>query len=133
MKVVIVEVSSNDELKNLLEMLDSSQAPETATEEPPPEAVMEEQTPETVTETQAQAPEPEPTAPEMPLEELSISSRVVKVLHEKGIDTVPALTRLRERDLKKIPQIGQASLREIKNALHKKNMRLRRRDFKGVA
>jgi DNA-directed RNA polymerase subunit alpha len=127
MKVLIVEISNQDEFKNLLEMLDSSQTPA-------PEAVLEEPVPEEVTPKPEEAsPEPEPEVPEMPLEELSISSRVVKVLHEKGIDSVPALTRLRERDLKRIPQIGQASLREIKNALHKKNMRLRRRDFKGAA
>lgn len=135
MKIIVIDVTTEEELKTVLDAIATRQdlvqelaKPEVAEEEPK----LEEPKPE-APQSEEPAPEAEPSALEQPIEDLAIPSRIVKVLHEKHIDTVPALTSLRERDLKRIPQIGQASLREIKNALHKKGLRLRRRDFKGAA
>lgn len=130
MKVVVIEVADAEELKSVLDAIASRQ--DVALELPKAEVPAEEPKPE-APQPEEPVPEAEPSATEQPIEDLAIPSRIVKVLHEKHIDTVPALTSLRERDLKRIPQIGQASLREIKNALHKKGLRLRRRDFKGAA
>jgi DNA-directed RNA polymerase subunit alpha len=130
MKVIVIDVSTEEELKSVLDVIASRQ--DLALEFPKAEVPAEEPKPE-ASRPEEPAPEVEPSALEQPIEDLAIPSRIVKVLHEKHIDTVPALTSLRERDLKRIPQIGQASLREIKNALHKKGLRLRRRDFKGAA
>ena len=74
----------------------------------------------------AQAPEapaePEKAAAEpgrqgVALEDLGLSTRVLHNLREEGIDSVANLTALTERELKKVPGIGERSVEEIKERL----------------
>ena len=51
------------------------------------------------------------------LEGLGLTTRVLHSLKEEGIDTVEALCALSERDLKKVPGVGERSLDEIKKQL----------------
>jgi DNA-directed RNA polymerase subunit alpha len=57
---------------------------------------------------------PEPT---VTLDGLGLTTRVLHSLKEEGIDSVEALTALSERDLKKVPGVGERSLDEIKKQL----------------
>lgn len=76
----------------------------------------------------AEAPVPEaPAEPEeaaaepgrqgVALEDLGLSTRVLHNLREEGIDSVANLTALTERELKKVPGIGERSVEEIKERL----------------
>ncbi len=51
------------------------------------------------------------------LEDLGLSTRVLHNLREEGIDSVANLTALTERELKKVPGIGERSVEEIKERL----------------
>lgn len=51
------------------------------------------------------------------LDDLGLTPRVLHLLREEGIDSVEALCALSERDLKKVPGIGERSLEEIKYQL----------------
>jgi len=51
------------------------------------------------------------------LDELGLSTRVLHNLKEEGIDSVANLTALTERELKKVPGIGERSVEEIKERL----------------
>jgi DNA-directed RNA polymerase subunit alpha len=84
---------------------------------------------------EAEAPQAAPSAPEAPaaapaeaaptaekgggvgLEDLGLSTRVLHNLREEGIDSVANLTALTERELKKVPGIGERSVEEIKERL----------------
>ncbi|GEM90276.1 MULTISPECIES: DNA-directed RNA polymerase subunit alpha [Oceanithermus] len=76
---------------------------------------------------EAQAPEAAPAEPEeaaaepgrqgVALEDLGLSTRVLHNLREEGIDSVANLTALTERELKKVPGIGERSVEEIKERL----------------
>lgn len=79
----------------------------------------------------APLPEPEPTPEAEPqedrlaLESLGLTTRVLHSLKEEGIDSVDALTALTDKDLKKVPGIGERSLDEIKQqlAMHSHSLR----------
>lgn len=51
------------------------------------------------------------------LDDLGLTTRVLHSLKEEGIETVESLLLLSERDLKKVPGIGERSLDEVKEAL----------------
>jgi DNA-directed RNA polymerase subunit alpha len=51
------------------------------------------------------------------LEGLGLTTRTLHSLKEEGVDSVAALTSLSEKDLKKVPGIGERSLDEIKKQL----------------
>jgi DNA-directed RNA polymerase subunit alpha len=53
----------------------------------------------------------------MTLEGLGLTTRTLHSLKEEGVDSVGALTSLSEKDLKKVPGIGERSLDEIKKQL----------------
>jgi DNA-directed RNA polymerase subunit alpha len=55
--------------------------------------------------------------PRVTLEGLGLTTRVLHSLKEEGIDSVDALCALSDRDLKKVPGIGERSLDEIKQQL----------------
>lgn len=55
--------------------------------------------------------------PGVTLEGLGLTTRVLHSLKEEGIDSVDALCALSDRDLKKVPGIGERSLDEIKQQL----------------
>ncbi|ADY25592.1 DNA-directed RNA polymerase subunit alpha [Deinococcus proteolyticus MRP] len=55
--------------------------------------------------------------PSVSLEGLGLTTRVLHSLKEEGIDNVDALCALSDRDLKKVPGIGERSLDEIKQQL----------------
>lgn len=55
--------------------------------------------------------------PGVSLEGLGLTTRVLHSLKEEGIDSVDALCALSDRDLKKVPGIGERSLDEIKQQL----------------
>jgi DNA-directed RNA polymerase subunit alpha len=89
-------------------------------------SAVEEEEPATEAEstTEEEAPAAEPTetkkvsAPEgVTLEDLGLSTRVLHNLREEGIDSVANLTALNERELKKVPGIGERSAEEIKEKL----------------
>jgi len=64
--------------------------------------------------------EPQPAREQGPrLAELGLTARVLHSLQEEGIDSVGALLALSERDLKKVPGIGEKSLDEIRAGLAK--------------
>jgi len=62
------------------------------------------------------APQPAAGAP-VSLDELGLSTRVLHNLKEEGIDSVANLLALNERELKKVPGIGERSAAEIKERL----------------
>ncbi|WP_456414672.1 DNA-directed RNA polymerase subunit alpha [Oceanithermus profundus] len=76
---------------------------------------------------EAPAPDAAPAEPEeaaaepgregIALEDLGLSTRVLHNLREEGIDSVANLTALTERELKKVPGIGERSVEEIKERL----------------
>lgn len=51
------------------------------------------------------------------LEDLGLTTRVLHNLKEEGIETVESLLALSEREMKKVPGIGDRSLQEIKDCL----------------
>jgi DNA-directed RNA polymerase subunit alpha len=51
------------------------------------------------------------------LEGLGLTTRVLHSLKEEGVDSVDALIALSEKDLKKVPGVGERSLDEIKKQL----------------
>lgn len=51
------------------------------------------------------------------LEDLGLTGRVLHNLKEEGIESIESLLALSERELKKVPGIGERSLEEIKTAL----------------
>ncbi|AWN22106.1 DNA-directed RNA polymerase subunit alpha [Deinococcus irradiatisoli] len=57
------------------------------------------------------------SSPRVTLEGLGLTTRVLHSLKEEGIDSVDALCALSDRDLKKVPGIGERSLDEIKQQL----------------
>ena len=59
----------------------------------------------------------EPGRQGVALEDLGLSTRVLHNLREEGIDSVANLTALTERELKKVPGIGERSVEEIKERL----------------
>ena len=69
----------------------------------------------TITTDPGYAPTSEP--PKVTLEGLGLTTRVLHSLKEEGIDSVDALCALSDRDLKKVPGIGERSLDEIKAQL----------------
>ncbi|WP_291423494.1 DNA-directed RNA polymerase subunit alpha [Deinococcus sp.] len=73
-------------------------------------------------------PQPFPTdleSPRVTLEGLGLTTRVLHSLKEEGIDSVDALCALSDRDLKKVPGIGERSLDEIKQQLAQFGLALR--------
>ncbi|RMH54816.1 MAG: DNA-directed RNA polymerase subunit alpha, partial [Deinococcus-Thermus bacterium] len=62
------------------------------------------------------APPPSP-AVGLTLEDLGLSTRVLHNLKEEGIESVESLLALSERELKRVPGIGERSLQEIKDCL----------------
>ncbi|XOB97888.1 DNA-directed RNA polymerase subunit alpha [Deinococcota bacterium DY0809b] len=81
---------------------------------PEPEAA-EAQAPEAPAEPEEAAAEPGRQG--VALEDLGLSTRVLHNLREEGIDSVANLTALTERELKKVPGIGERSVEEIKERL----------------
>lgn len=67
----------------------------------------------------------EAESPSVTLEGLGLTTRVLHSLKEEGIDNVDALCALSDRDLKKVPGIGERSLDEIKQQLSQFNLALR--------
>jgi DNA-directed RNA polymerase subunit alpha len=77
----------------------------------------------------AAAPAPSPAAPAgaapvaapvstgLTLDDLGLTTRVLHNLKEEGIESVESLLALSERELKKVPGIGERSLQEIKDIL----------------
>lgn len=63
--------------------------------------------------------------PSVTLEGLGLTTRVLHSLKEEGIDSVDALCALSDRDLKKVPGIGERSLDEIKQQLSQFSLALR--------
>jgi len=64
--------------------------------------------------------EPAPATSEaavVALDDLGLSTRVLHNLKEEGIDSVASLMALTERELKKVPGIGERSVEEIKERL----------------
>jgi len=61
--------------------------------------------------------EPAGAAAAVSLADLGLSTRVLHNLKEEGIDSVANLTALTERELKKVPGIGERSVEEIKERL----------------
>lgn len=55
--------------------------------------------------------------PSTSLEDLGLTGRVLHNLKEEGIESIESLLALSERELKKVPGIGDRSLEEIKTAL----------------
>lgn len=77
----------------------------------------------TITTDPGYAPTSEP--PKVTLEGLGLTTRVLHSLKEEGIDSVDALCALSDRDLKKVPGIGERSLDEIKAQLAQFGLALR--------
>ena len=59
------------------------------------------------------------------LEGLGLTTRTLHSLKEEGVDSVAALTSLSEKDLKKVPGIGERSLDEIKKQLAMSGLELK--------
>ncbi len=59
------------------------------------------------------------------LEALGLTTRTLHSLKEEGVDSVAALTSLSEKDLKKVPGIGERSLDEIKKQLAMSGLELK--------
>jgi len=79
------------------------------------------------------APAPSPAAPAesapvstgLTLDDLGLTTRVLHNLKEEGIESVENLLALSERELKKIPGIGERSLHEIKDILAQHGLELK--------
>ncbi len=61
-----------------------------------------------------------------PLEEFNISSRVIKVLHENKIKTVAKVVNKTEEDLQNLPGMGDKGIKEIKKAIGKMGLTLKK-------
>jgi len=61
-----------------------------------------------------------------PIEEFNISSRVIKVLHENKIKTVSKVITKTEDDLKNLPGMGDKGIKEIKKAIGKLGLTLKK-------
>jgi DNA-directed RNA polymerase subunit alpha len=61
-----------------------------------------------------------------PLEEFNISSRVLKVLQENKIKTVGKVIAKTEEDLKELPGMGDKGIKEIKKAIGKLGLTLKK-------
>ena len=59
------------------------------------------------------------------LEGLGLTTRVLHSLKEEGVDSVDALIALSEKDLKKVPGVGERSLDEIKKQLSMYSLELK--------
>jgi len=59
------------------------------------------------------------------LDDLGLSTRVLHNLKEEGIDSVASLMALTERELKKVPGIGERSVEEIKERLAAQGLSLK--------
>lgn len=62
-------------------------------------------------------PPPVPKGVGLTLDDLGLTTRVLHNLKEEGIESVESLLALSERELKKVPGIGDRSLQEIKDCL----------------
>lgn len=71
------------------------------------------------------APAPDSDSSQVTLDALGLTTRVLHSLKEEGIDSVDALCALSDRDLKKVPGIGERSLDEIKSQLAQFNLALK--------
>jgi DNA-directed RNA polymerase subunit alpha len=87
--------------------------------------VIEEKIPVVVATAKPAQPEPESDGPQVRLEDLTLSSRVLHSLQEEGIDSVTALLALSKRDLKKVGGVGEKSLEEIEESLNKQGLFLK--------
>jgi DNA-directed RNA polymerase subunit alpha len=87
--------------------------------------VIEEKIPVVVATAKPAQPEPESDGPQVRLEDLTLSSRVLHSLQEEGIDSVTALLALSKRDLKKVGGVGEKSLEEIEESLNKQGLYLK--------
>jgi DNA-directed RNA polymerase subunit alpha len=88
--------------------------------------VIEEKVPVVVSSTpKAAVAEPVNDGPQVRLEDLNLSSRVLHSLQEEGIDSVTALLALSKRDLKKVGGVGEKSLEEIEESLNKQGLFLK--------
>lgn len=63
--------------------------------------------------------------PQLSLESLELSNRVLHSLQEEGIDSVNALMALSERDLKRVSGVGDKSLEEIRERLAARGLKLK--------
>ncbi|MEK7208846.1 MAG: DNA-directed RNA polymerase subunit alpha [Patescibacteria group bacterium] len=59
------------------------------------------------------------------VEDLKLSSRVIRVLTENGVRTIGGLTRKRESDLTDVSGLGERGIEEIKKLLKKHNLELK--------
>ena len=57
-----------------------------------------------------------------PIEKLDVSSATLNRLKGDGIKTIARLCEYSERDLLKIPQLGQKALKDVKKALKKRKL-----------
>lgn len=71
------------------------------------------------------SPAPDSDSSQVTLDALGLTTRVLHSLKEEGIDSVDALCALSDRDLKKVPGIGERSLDEIKSQLAQFNLALK--------
>lgn len=63
------------------------------------------------------APAPTPQRVGLSLDDLGLTTRVLHNLKEEGIESVESLLALSEKELKRVPGIGDRSLQEIKDCL----------------
>ncbi|AEB12433.1 DNA-directed RNA polymerase subunit alpha [Marinithermus hydrothermalis] len=63
--------------------------------------------------------------PALTLDDLGLSTRVLHNLKEEGIDSIENLLALTERELKKVPGIGERSVEEIKERLAEHGLSLK--------
>ncbi|MBC7645966.1 MAG: DNA-directed RNA polymerase subunit alpha [Pseudopedobacter sp.] len=82
-----------------------------------PSVVAVQESPQPVSTNINPEPFPDSNPPRVTLEGLGLTTRVLHSLKEEGIDSVDALLALSDRDLKKVPGIGERSLDEIKAQL----------------
>jgi DNA-directed RNA polymerase subunit alpha len=61
-----------------------------------------------------------------PLEEFNISARVIKVLQENKIKTVGKVVNKTEEDLRSLPGMGDKGIKEIKKAIGKMGLTLKK-------
>ncbi|GEM87422.1 DNA-directed RNA polymerase subunit alpha [Meiothermus granaticius] len=75
----------------------------------------------------APVPAPTPVSPGvgLTLDDLGLTTRVLHNLKEEGIESVESLLALSERELKKVPGIGDRSLQEIKDCLNQHGLVMR--------
>jgi DNA-directed RNA polymerase subunit alpha len=73
----------------------------------------------------APAPAPVSRSVGLTLDDLGLTTRVLHNLKEEGIESVESLLALSERELKKVPGIGDRSLQEIKDCLNQHGLVMR--------